>query len=408
MRLLLLNLFWVFTLIAASTVPSILETGSDTDRLLVKRIPRLRGITYYTNVGTFQYIDPDTGKVYLRGHGAIELEGTDDDGPLRFEIASDDSGTVYPRVFDLTTANTGKTVQSNGLRKVVGPFDLTRITNQQVLDPDTGDGIVRTITERDPEFRNGPSNQNNLRCCHDYVLDFVREIGVVEDIDIDIPKEMQDFIDSSKMASGKLGFEDDNLKISKLVLETASSDRNQPNTRKNFRLNSKTPPQEDIATDAVYSDEITQLTPGENPPRESFVLDPQGDLVDAPPRSIQITEERANLVRIGGEVRTFTSIGKDALMALGVAGSVVGAVFVILDFVNHNWVGGAIGAVGTIAGVAAGLALEGPVGWIVGGLIALFTSRFAGASKHPALHFQAPSKSTGMSQLIRANQVLSY
>ena len=54
----------------------------------------------------------------------------------------------------------------------------------------------------------------------------------------------------------------------------------------------------------------------------------------------------------------------------------VRAAFVILDLVNKNWVGGAIGGVGLAVGVAAGFAISGPVGWIIGGLIAgLFASK---------------------------------
>ncbi|KAL2042087.1 hypothetical protein N7G274_005275 [Stereocaulon virgatum] len=79
-----------------------------------------------------------------------------------------------------------------------------------------------------------------------------------------------------------------------------------------------------------------------------------------------------------GALKTFTMVGKEALGALGVAGTVVGAAFVILDFVGHSWVGGAIGGIGLIAGTAAGIAISGPIGWVVGGAImALFASKLS-------------------------------
>ena len=393
----LLLFFWLFTLISADNVSSFLEAGSETNKLLLKRVAEQRGIRYYINVGPNQYVDPDTGKSYLRGHGAIELEGTSRDGPLRFEIASDGHGGLYPRVLDLTTTNTGKTVKAESIRKVVGLFDLTRITNKQVLDPETGDGIVRTITERDAEFRNGPGNQDRQRCCHDFVLDFIKEMGVVEDTTFDIPKDMQTLIDDSKMASGKLGYWDDNVKMDTIALETASSDRKMSNAVKKFGLNSKAPPAESLAIDQIFSDEIIQPTPGNQPARDSFALDPQGNMVDQPEKVMAITDEKANLVRVNGEIRTFTSIGKDALVVLGVAGDIVGAVFVILDFVHHNWVGGAIGAVGVAAGVAVGLLVEGPIGWVIGGLIALFTSRSA---RQQNFHTSCPKISLNKSKVL--------
>ena len=72
---------------------------------------------------------------------------------------------------------------------------------------------------------------------------------------------------------------------------------------------------------------------------------------------------------------------KEALHALGIAGTVVGASFVILDFIDHNLVGGVFGAVGLAAGIAAGALVAGPLGWIIGGAItALFGSKFSPAT----------------------------
>ena len=48
--------------------------------------------------------------------------------------------------------------------------------------------------------------------------------------------------------------------------------------------------------------------------------------------------------------------------------------------IAHNWVGGAIGAVGLAAGIAAGALVAGSLGWIIGGAItALFGSKLLSA-----------------------------
>ena len=77
-------------------------------------------------------------------------------------------------------------------------------------------------------------------------------------------------------------------------------------------------------------------------------------------------ETESTMARVGSDLKTLTAIGKEALNALGIAGTVVGASFVILDFIDHTWVGGAIGAVGLAAGIAAGALVAGPLGWIIG------------------------------------------
>lgn len=111
------------------------------------------------------------------------------------------------------------------------------------------------------------------------------------------------------------------------------------------------PPESDSAADA-------------KPPPPDTVYGPKGATV--------------GLAKADGALKTFTMVGKEALGALGVAGTVVGAAFVILDFVGHNWVSGAIGGIGLVAGTAAGMAISGPIGWVVGGAImALFASKLS-------------------------------
>ena len=81
---------------------------------------------------------------------------------------------------------------------------------------------------------------------------------------------------------------------------------------------------------------------------------------------------KVGLARNAGVLKTFTSLSKNALAALGIVGQFAGAAFVILDFVNHEWKGAAIGAVGLAAGIGAEIAISGPIGWVIGAAIALF------------------------------------
>jgi hypothetical protein len=79
------------------------------------------------------------------------------------------------------------------------------------------------------------------------------------------------------------------------------------------------------------------------------------------------------MMRVNNVTSTLTLVGKEAASAAGAAGVALGAAFVILDFVDGNWIGGGFGAAGLALGSLATAAVGGPIGWLVGGLVtALF------------------------------------
>ena len=126
----------------------------------------------------------------------------------------------------------------------------------------------------------------------------------------------------------------------------------------------------------TFYDELAANPKYENTPSEMTDLSDDDTLIKVPAGGMPTsTDTSVTMARVAGELNTLTAIGKEALNALGIAGAIVGAAFVILDFIDHNWVGGAIGAVGLAAGIATGALVAGPLGWIIGGAIAaLFAS----------------------------------
>ena len=95
------------------------------------------------------------------------------------------------------------------------------------------------------------------------------------------------------------------------------------------------------------------------------------------------------LARVNGARSMIVMSTQAAAQAAGIAGVALGAAFVILDFVEGNWKGAAIGAAvsipsiltnslrcsfmqSLILGTAAVLAADGPIGWLLGGLITAF------------------------------------
>ena len=99
------------------------------------------------------------------------------------------------------------------------------------------------------------------------------------------------------------------------------------------------------------------------------------DEADTDPKVQQALDDRTNspkisFIRNSGQLKTITTVGKDLLVTAGAIGEVVGFAFVILDFVNKQWVAGALGLVG-LAAVGIAAAASNPVGWVIGGAIAL-------------------------------------
>ena len=77
-------------------------------------------------------------------------------------------------------------------------------------------------------------------------------------------------------------------------------------------------------------------------------------------------------VRVNGVVSDLVVVLEATARAVGIAGMAIAPVFIILDFSHGNPVGGAFGAVGFFLGLLATSAMEGPVGWLVGGLSVFF------------------------------------
>ena len=75
------------------------------------------------------------------------------------------------------------------------------------------------------------------------------------------------------------------------------------------------------------------------------------------------------LVKTPGQFSVIETVAADA----GAALTVLGIAFVVVDFVNGNYVGGAVGLGSMVAGVALAAVATGPIGWILSGMAALFT-----------------------------------
>lgn len=135
-----------------------------------------------------------------------------------------------------------------------------------------------------------------------------------------------------------------------------------------------------ITGDQTFENEVSLDPEFQDLPADVIDLDPNFDLSSEPVKAgaplVPDVQAESTLARSGGILKSFATVDKATLKAIGVGVgmTLLGAAVVILDFVDHNWVGGAIGAVGVAAGIAASIAGLGWIGDIAIGL--LFASKF--------------------------------
>lgn len=135
-----------------------------------------------------------------------------------------------------------------------------------------------------------------------------------------------------------------------------------------------------ITGDQTFENEISLDPEFQDLPADVIDLDPNFDSSSEPVKAgaplVPDVQADSTMARSGGILKSFATIDKATLKAIGggLGMTLLGAAVVILDFVDHQWVGGAVGAVGAVAGIAASIV---GVGWIIDLAIALFfTSKF--------------------------------
>lgn len=101
--------------------------------------------------------------------------------------------------------------------------------------------------------------------------------------------------------------------------------------------------------------------------------------------------------RVGGTLESVRVVATGVAEALGVAATVASAVFVIIDFVNHDWVGGGFALAGLIGGLAVAALVAGPAGWILSAGVTAFFMILPGAFTK-AVH---PPRNDDKQQILR-------
>ena len=299
------------------------------------------------------------GNVCFRCHSALFISGNDQDGPLKIEIEDDLSlpyeKSLYIRVIDFTTAKKDFDFLDTNTRDVILQ-NPTYFTNKAFMDPETGKGLVADTWAMDHNYRAGPIPNDDLNDCNTFVQRFVEKA-----LGDGLNPHTDNYFFRSKLWSLNFRGSTDVQDITDLRLETAGTGGRETNTEKKFVLHDCSPASSEgkrgetcnaqvPAADDKPPTKVNELSQNNEFSRQSDQNDRSDSetslddgIIDrkSPAAAINMKDKstKTTLARVGGKLTSFTAISEDALGVLGVAGSIVGAVFVILDFVDHNWVG---------------------------------------------------------------------
>lgn len=312
-------------------------------------------------------------------HTALLIQGNTADPPIKMEIYDESGDWKWKGDFGYD-----RKVDSNE-RDIFQA--KTTLTNDQIIDK-AGAGPAWDALVQDPEYRTGPSNRGKMNTCHNFAARMLNNMG------IQVTDEAQKWMAAYDTETET---KDDTKPVKSLQITERKPGARKGTVAREFKV----PPGKagksgckkrdgDCAKAIVSEGDDGRAGPWQNELitlkdqsglvpedfRDPSAFDTVADAKPPPPGTVHGPKgATVGFAKAGGVLKTFTMVGKEALGALGVAGTVAGALFVILDFVGHDWVGGAIGSVGLVAGAVAGFAISGPIGWVVGGAImALFAS----------------------------------
>ena len=334
-------------------------------------------------------IFPDATGFFV--HSSVWYGGTNTDGPVKVEIGiNTDVAPMLPdmglhlRILNLPTSESGRKPPIQGNREIF-EIGTTTMTNDDLFDFSKMEGFLTSVFFDDANYRVGETFALDINDCNTYVR------RLVAGMNMELPKRLSTILEGSDRWQGvQLRLNVDIKYVAYLsngnpkpqVIELQSEEGCEGGSKMKRRACSLTLSDEGGKGPGTFFDELALYDEYNNIPSDMTDLSDDDTLVETPPGGIPTdVETESTMVRVGNDLKTITAIGKEALNVLGIAGTMVGASFVILDFIDHNWVGAAIGAVGLAAGIAAVALVAGPLGWIIGGAItALFESKLSPAT----------------------------
>ena len=358
-------------------------------------------------------VSSKTGKPIFGLHTSIEIGGTNIEGPLRVEVGFNQYAKLQIRASDFGVAQSGEPIGFWGLtnsRRYVRQTGQTSVTNAEIIDHQTGTGLLSKVWSQNPIYRRGGGSTPNTG------IDLVQRLLYA----LNLPTESSmaliynngeeyytDFADPYEQTitdvwsikqSNNNSTTNEWFRIFDVVTNPATPILKQDSRNSSSSGDSLTERHkrsEDLTltyNQAVwYTDAITQAEMEGLPPpatKQLPTVQEEGKAAVSPFENtigqngaagiVETTE--ITVARAAGMVMAAYMTSRGIAEALGAA---VGPAFVLLDMVQGEWVAGACVLIGVVLGTVAGLMAAGPVGWFFGGALATLFAILPGIWKKP-------------------------
>ena len=345
-------------------------------------------------------VSTKSGKPIFGLHTSIEIGGTNVEGPLRVEVGFNQYAKLQIRASDFGVAQSGEPIGFWGLtnsKRYVRQTGQTSVTNTEIIDHQTGMGLLTKLWNQNPIYRRGGGSTPNTG------IDLVqRLLGA-----LNLPTEPSMAL---IYTNGEEYYTDFADPYEQTITDVWSIKQTNNNSTTNewFRVfdvvtNPATPILKldsrnaslggDTLTErhkrsddpaltynqAVwYTDAITQAEMESLPPPATSQLptvQEEGKTAVSPFENTIGQKGAAGIVetteitvaRAAGMVLAAYMTSAGIAEALGAA---VGPAFVLLDMIQGEWLAGACVLIGVALGTIAGLMAAGPVGWFFRGALA--------------------------------------
>ena len=357
-------------------------------------------------------VSTTTGKPIFGLHTSLQIGGTTVDGPLRVEVGFNQYAMLQVRASDLGVSQTGQPIGFWGVsnsRRYARQTGQTSITNEEIVNHQTGTGLLGQVWNQNPFYRRGTGLAPNTGI--DLVQRLLGALNLTVEPSValmysngeeyytsysDAYEQKVDYVWSIQQPVNSSGT-NEWIRVFDVVTDPTApalilDSRNASvdgGTLAERRKRSENPAAFNQA--AWFSDSVTQAEMNNLPPpatKQLPTIQQEAKSAVAPFENTLAQSGSAGLVetaeitmgRAAGVIIATFLIGAGVADALGAA---VGPFFVLLDMVEGQWVSAALCAVGLALGVASALLVAGPVGWMFGAAIATLFAILPGIWKQP-------------------------
>ena len=359
-------------------------------------------------------VSATTGKPIFGLHTSLQIDGTTVDGPLRVEVGFNQYSMLELRALDLGVAQSGQPIGFWGIsnsRRYVRQTGQTSVTNAEIINHQTGTGLLTQVWNQNPLYRRGTGSAPNTGI--DLVQRLLGALNLTVESSMaliysngeeyytsysDTYQQTINNIWSIQQSNSTSGTNEWNRVFDVITNPVAPAlvwdSRN--STLGDGTLTERHKRSENPAAanpSAWFSDAVTQAEMEALPPpptrqlptikqEDKSAVAPFEDTLGQTGAAGMVETAEITVGRAAGVVIATYLISESIAEGLG---AVVGPFFVLLDMVEGQWLSAALCGIGLALGTVSALLAAGPVGWIFGAALATLFAILPAAWKKPHL-----------------------